>query len=573
MDLIARAHRLESLAGDVGEPQLAQLCASVRERFTAGNTLVVVCGEFNRGKSSLLNTLLGTDLPTDILPTTAVLHVVCRGECNSLEAVWRDGPPTTITSAELDAFRAGGAALDRVRFIRVGVAGSDLLDAGAVFVDTPGVNDLNAQRVEVTHEFLPQADVALFLLDAGQAVTRSEAEFLTERLWQIPGQIVIFVLNKIDQLDEDERVESLEASRSRLREVTGRELTVMPVSPRTGEGIDELRAEIFRAVAVARAQASQLLQRRLEGVTGTLLERVAGRQALLGATAAELETRRAGVAEAERVARERQGAFFRYVQAFGRDSLVPMVRQSLSVLRADLDEDLVEMLARAQDPNAFLSRDVPSMVHRHLRSWVEHKQPEVNAYLRQFNSKVAQEIQRAFQTPLDDALLGANTTLVRARPASAGVTSAGGGQSDFLIGMGMKAAAGGIVMLLAGPLAPVAAMVGYGLADMGNQARTTQKIAQRRIEVGSVLAGTVGGLFAQYEQAVVGGLEGFFSTTEDAVHDHLEVVLARAHQTMADALREVSESDTSRIRELARYRQVEEELRAVSVLSEASLAT
>ena len=563
-NILTRARQLEEVAERIGEAHLSRLCGGIRERFAAGNTLVVVCGEFNRGKSSLLNALLGSTLPTDILPTTAILHILCRSDSGSVEVVWRNRATTAIGAAELDAFRAGGRDTDEVRFIRIGVVGSELLDGGAVFVDTPGVNDLNAQRVEVTYEFLPQADVALFLLDAAQAVTRSEAEFLAERLWQIPGQTVIFVLNKIDQLDEDERVESIEASRARLRTVTGRDLTVLPVSARTGEGLAELRAEIFRSVAAARGQAEQLLQGRLVDIGSSLKASIERRSSLLGQTAAELDARRSSLNEAEGAARKRKDAFLRYVEAFGRESLVPMVRQSLRFARESVEEDLLEMLARIPDPGAFLSRDVPSAVHRRLRAWAEQKQPEVNAYLRQFGGKVAQEFHRAFEVPLDAAVLSAPVILARDRQAISLTETPAAGQREFVVGMAMRVASAGALMLLFGP---IGAMVGTGIGELGSRALSAKQLGERRAEVGAVLAGTVGALFEKYERALVGGLEGFFSSMEDAIQQHLEEVLAQARQAITGALREVNRSDADRVRELARLRQAADEVDLIVVLA------
>ena len=69
-----------------------------------------------------------------------------------------------------------------------------------MLVDTPGVNDLNEQRAEVTYGYVPRADAVVFLLDAGQALKDSEREFLRSRVLESARDRLIFVLGKMDLL-------------------------------------------------------------------------------------------------------------------------------------------------------------------------------------------------------------------------------------------------------------------------------------------------------------------------------------------------------------------------------------
>jgi hypothetical protein len=79
-----------------------------------------------------------------------------------------------------------------------------------VLVDTPGVNDLNEQRAEVTYGYVPRADAVVFLLDAGQALKDSEREFLRSRVLESARDRLIFVLGKMDMLSADERTAVLD---------------------------------------------------------------------------------------------------------------------------------------------------------------------------------------------------------------------------------------------------------------------------------------------------------------------------------------------------------------------------
>ena len=77
-----------------------------------------------------------------------------------------------------------------------------LLANRLTIVDTPGVNDINEQRAEITYGYLPRADAAVFLLDATQILTASERQFLEERILRSTRDRLIFVVAKADLLDD-----------------------------------------------------------------------------------------------------------------------------------------------------------------------------------------------------------------------------------------------------------------------------------------------------------------------------------------------------------------------------------
>ena len=84
-----------------------------------------------------------------------------------------------------------------------------MLEGRLTIVDTPGVNDINEQRAEITYGYIPRADAAVFLLDATQILTASERQFLEERILRSSRERLIFVIAKADLLDEAELAETL----------------------------------------------------------------------------------------------------------------------------------------------------------------------------------------------------------------------------------------------------------------------------------------------------------------------------------------------------------------------------
>lgn len=195
---IAEKAGMKTLAGEIRRDRIPKLEA---ERF-----YLVVLGEFNHGKSTFVNALLGQKvLPTGITPTTATINRVVWGEVPAAEAVRRGGESVRLTPGELEEWVTveGGRTAD-ISHVEVSYP-ADILKGNIVLVDTPGVNDLNEQRADVTYGYVPRADAVLFLLDAGQALKDSEREFLSSHVLEGSRDRLLFILGKIDLLGEAER--------------------------------------------------------------------------------------------------------------------------------------------------------------------------------------------------------------------------------------------------------------------------------------------------------------------------------------------------------------------------------
>ena len=261
-EIIARLSQLAELADAVGMVTLARDIRTTRiPKLESERFHLVVLGEFNHGKSTFVNALLGSDiLPTGITPTTASINHVVWAQQPTARVVLTTGESKFLDPGQLKEWVtvAGGHASE-VAYVELGFP-SDLVKNSVVLVDTPGVNDLNEQRAEVTYGYVPRADAVVFLLDAGQALKDSEREFLRSRVIESARDRLIFVLGKMDMLSADERVAVTDYVKTGLAKLMP-EPVVYPLSAKDwarsrdpASGMPELMAYLERFLARDRAQ-------------------------------------------------------------------------------------------------------------------------------------------------------------------------------------------------------------------------------------------------------------------------------------------------------------------------------
>jgi small GTP-binding protein len=168
------ATALERFGTDVASDDLRRF-HEAREQLS-GLFLLVIAGEFNSGKSSFINALLGERvLPEGVTPTTDRINIL------------RHGPTVTEQLREAYLLERTHPA-DVLREINI--------------VDTPGTNAIIRRHEELTREFVPRSDLVLFVTSADRPFTESERAFLEQiQEW---GKKIVFIVNKIDILTRPE---------------------------------------------------------------------------------------------------------------------------------------------------------------------------------------------------------------------------------------------------------------------------------------------------------------------------------------------------------------------------------
>lgn len=180
---------------------------------------IFVCGEFNSGKSSLLNQLGGAELAAvGILPTTS----------------------------EIKAYKPEGFA-------------------GLVFIDSPGTNSIIERHQELTETYLQRADIILFITSVERPLSKSEQEFL----WLVNNtwvRKVIVVINKADLAAAQELEQVISYVQQGLGEVFGETPPIFAISAKTGDGITQLQASLLEILA-----ETQRIKLKLQGPQSSLL--------------------------------------------------------------------------------------------------------------------------------------------------------------------------------------------------------------------------------------------------------------------------------------------------------------
>jgi len=143
--------------------------------------LIVIAGEFNAGKSALINALLGQKvLAEGATPTTSRVTLV----------KWGEEPAEQIVD---ESFAIYTYPLELLREVNI--------------VDTPGTNAIIRRHERLTDEFVPRSDLVLFVTSADHPLTESERQFLERILtW---GKKIVFVLNKADVLEDQAAMEEV----------------------------------------------------------------------------------------------------------------------------------------------------------------------------------------------------------------------------------------------------------------------------------------------------------------------------------------------------------------------------
>lgn len=219
------------------------LLLELRARQQEGAFRLAVLGQFKRGKSTFLNALLGDDLlPTDILPVTAIPTFIHSASSKTVKVFFVNQPDPVVFERHqgdslgefLQSYVTESGNPDnhlQVERVEIGHPAS-ILKQGVVLVDTPGIGSTFRHNTEVAYQILPHCDAALFLVSPDPPITEAEINYLREVRELLPR--TFFLLNKVDFLNEKEKIVSLTFLADQLKPLCDGVPQVLPISARNG---------------------------------------------------------------------------------------------------------------------------------------------------------------------------------------------------------------------------------------------------------------------------------------------------------------------------------------------------
>ena len=217
MDGASRLLRLVELAQELGAEPVAEEARELAARVSEGRFYVACVGQFKRGKSTLLNALVGHEVvPTGFVPVTAVPTVIRFGDVLHARIRMRDGSWQDVAMSDLKDYVTEELNPENRKHVdgaEVFVP-SPLLSSGMCFVDTPGLGSVFTGNTATTQAFIPHIDAALVVVGADPPIAGEELVLVEAVGKQV--QDLILVINKSDRTSDPERAAAAKFTRDIL---------------------------------------------------------------------------------------------------------------------------------------------------------------------------------------------------------------------------------------------------------------------------------------------------------------------------------------------------------------------
>jgi ribosome biogenesis GTPase A len=347
-----------------------------KRRRLPGFRLAVV-GEFSRGKSTLINSLLGREvLPVGAKPTTAALISILPGSEDEMMVFWNpetsDRRPLQNTSwHDLLAVDAVGKDQDVPANVRIIMDNSWLRSLNAELIDTPGAGDLNGQRAALVSDLLSQSDAAILVLSASIPFSLTERAFLEQEVLGRHVSKVLVVVSKLDTIPLEERPQILQLIQERISQISPA-IPVLPVYPVQADELESQTLTSLRDyIEVMATQSDRHLWRNRQ-ICGQLSDTV-GRMAAIGveaSAAAQLNATELKQAQAQAEAAlnetDLQWESIRLMLEQRRIHQQQQIQERINSIRQDVMESLSVDLSRTPEPKIWWERDLPFRMRREL---------------------------------------------------------------------------------------------------------------------------------------------------------------------------------------------------------------
>ncbi len=388
-------------ARELDSQRIEREARTLAERVADKRFFVACLGQFKRGKSSLLNALVGSSvLPTGVVPVTAIVTILRYGPILHAEVHFENGSRQHVPVESISDYVSEERNPENFR----GVAAVDvfvpsaLLASGMCLVDTPGIGSVFAGNTAVTKAFVPHIDAALIVLGADPPISGEELLLLEELASQVNE--IVFVLSKADRLTAGECKEAIEFARrtliQKIKRDVGRVFQVSSAEWLNGGGPSRdapaLLAELERlARDCGPALVDAAEKRGVQRLAGNLLREIDNLRDALIAPAEESQRiasrLREVIADAERSLSDLSHLFKAEQERVSRrctERRDSFLARTIPAARKEFHNAILQATERREsalyDPATEIAQ---SISRRLLNQWLEEERPAAEAMYRE----------------------------------------------------------------------------------------------------------------------------------------------------------------------------------------------
>ena len=249
-------------------------CKLLVDKLSNSNMTISVIGQFKRGKSTLSNCILGKNyMPVGIVPITSAVTKVVYGR-QSAEVCFENGEVRPVEIDDLSAYISEQENAQNKLGVKEVVihSESDFLKNGITYVDTPGVGSFHKNNTEVAYDYMKESDAVIFLLSVDSPINQIEIDFL-QSTKEYAGKFY-FAVNKIDTVSTGDLEAYTGYCAGLLSEIMETSaIKLMPVSAKTGEGVEALKSAILRDLSASiREIMQESTRKKLIDIIGSALK-------------------------------------------------------------------------------------------------------------------------------------------------------------------------------------------------------------------------------------------------------------------------------------------------------------
>jgi len=216
-ELLESLRQLQEYSVSLSLDNTAKSIGDVVEKVENEHFEVAIVGEFKRGKSTLINAILGQEvLPADVLPATATLNRVTYSKEPYVMVEYKNGSSEKVDIEHLQDYvtKLSYESEKTAQTVKEATVyyDTEFCKNHVDIIDTPGLND-DEQMTNVTMSILPEIDAAVFVISANSPFSQFEKEFLENKMLTSDLGRIIFAVNcfgTFSKEDEDRIVETVE---------------------------------------------------------------------------------------------------------------------------------------------------------------------------------------------------------------------------------------------------------------------------------------------------------------------------------------------------------------------------